>query len=119
MRGQTSSAIGAILLGALETAGGVQELINQGIIRNRTYPCAAAGTLGTIAGVLLLASGIALLFDTPKAKILVEATAYVSIPVFLLIGVITRIAGWPITLAGLGFPLVLLLLGRKAQVERQ
>ena len=118
MRGQTSSAIGAILLGALETAGEVQELINQGIIRNRTYPL-AAGTLGTIAGVLLLASGIALLFDTPKAKILVEATAYVSIPVFLLIGVITRIAGWPITLAGLGFPLVLLLLGRKAQVERQ
>lgn len=114
MRGQSLIAVGAILLGALETAGGAQELIIQGIVRNRTYPL-TAGTLGTIAGALLLASGAALLLDSPKARVLVEATAYVSLPVFLLIGIITRIAGWPITALGIGFPLLLFITRPKPQ----
>lgn len=112
MRAQISAALLAVVLGALETAGGVQELVYQGILRSRTYPL-TAGTLGTIAGALLLAAGIALLVRLPAATTLVEAAAYVSVPVFILIGVITRIAGWPITAVGILFPLFLFGFNRK------
>ena len=37
-----------IIVGALLTAGGLQELIVQGILNNRTFPL-LGGTLGTVA----------------------------------------------------------------------
>ena len=48
-----------IVIGALLTAGGVQELVFQGILNSRLYPL-VGGTLGAVAGVFLLSAGIAL-----------------------------------------------------------
>jgi hypothetical protein len=48
----------AILIGALLTAAGAQELIVQGIFNNRLFPL-IGGTLGTVAGALILSAGIA------------------------------------------------------------
>lgn len=112
MRRGMIAGIGAVLIGALETAGGVQELVYQGIIRNRSYPL-TAGTLGAVAGALLLAAGVALLRDAPTAKGLAEAAVYVSIPVFFLIGIVTRISGWPVTAAGITFPIIVLVVTRQ------
>jgi hypothetical protein len=118
MRGQMPVALLAIVLGALETAGGAQELIYQGILRSRTYPL-TAGTLGTVAGALLLASGIALLVGSRLGPVLARATAYVSLPVFILIGVVTHIAGWPVTVAGILFPLFLVFFCEKSAKHRR
>ncbi len=101
-------AVLTILVGALETAGGLQELVAQGILNNRLYPL-IGGTLGTVAGALLLSSGIALLRRSPTAVTLVRATALVSIPVFVLIGIVSPLAGKAVTLAGIVLPLLLLI----------
>lgn len=111
MRGQTLIATVAIVLGALETTGGIQELVYQGIFNSRTYPL-VAGTLGTVAGIFLLAAGIAFLVRSGLAVVLASAAAYVSVPVFIQIGIVTRIAGWPITMAGILFPLLLFFFSR-------
>ena len=100
-------AILTILIGALLTAGGAQELI-QGIIRNQLYPL-VGGTLGTVAGALLLSVGVALLRQSPRAIALLRAATLVSVPVFVLIGLIRPLAGVPVTVLGIGFPLFLLL----------
>lgn len=113
MRGRMPVALLAIVLGALETAGGAQELIYQGILRSRTYPL-TAGTLGTVAGALLLASGIALLVGSPLGPVLARAAAYVAVPVFVLIGIVTRIAGWPVTVVGILFPVFLVFFCQKS-----
>jgi hypothetical protein len=112
MRARMSLALLGVVLGALEVAGGAQELIYQGIFRSRTFPL-IAGTLGTVAGALLLAAGVALLLRLQAAKTLAEAAAYVSVPVFITIGVVTHVAGWPITAAGILLPVLLLGLSRK------
>jgi len=112
MRGQMPVALLAIVFGALETAGAVQELVYRGILASLTEPL-IIGALGTVAGGLLLAAGIALLVSSPLTAVLVPATAYVSIPVFILSGVVKHYAGWPITLVGITYPLVLLLFCRK------
>ena len=103
----------AILLGALETAGGLQELIYQGILRSRTYPL-IAGTLGTLAGVLLLATGIAMLVRSRSVAELAWATVYVSVPTFVVIGIATHIAGWGITALGIVVPILLVWIQRRS-----
>lgn len=112
MPGQTAIALLAIVLGALETAGGAQELVYVGILQSRTEPL-VIGTLGTVAGALLLAAGIALLVRSRLAAVLVTGTAYVSVPVFVLSGIVKHYAGWPITAAGIAFPLFLVLLWQR------
>ena len=111
MRTRIPVAILTIVLAALETAGGTQELVVQGILRNRTYPL-TAGTLGAVSGALLLATAIAMLARRRVAVVLAKSTVCVSIPVFILIGVITRIAGWPMTAVGIILPIVLVLVTR-------
>ena len=106
MRGQTLVATVATVVGALETAGGVQELVYQGVLNSRTYPL-VAGTMGTVAGALLLVAGVTFLFRSVLAAELASAAAYVSVPAFVVIGIVTRIAGWPITAAGILMPLLL------------
>ena len=113
MRAQMPVAILTIVLGALETAAGVQELVVQGIAGNRTYPL-TAGTLGAVSGALLVATAIAILTGSQLAGVLARSTACVSIPVFVLIGVVTHIAGWPMTAVGIILPIVLILFTRKA-----
>jgi hypothetical protein len=102
-----------ILIGAVLTAGGAQELIVQGIFNNRRYPL-LGGALGAVAGALLLSAGIALLRESPRAIALVRASALVCLPVFLLIGFIWPLAGWPVRIIGIAYPLFLLAYFRKS-----
>jgi hypothetical protein len=100
-------ALFALVFGTLEAAGGAQEMIYLGIMNSETYPL-IAGALGILAGGLLLAAGFALLIRSPLAPVFAQATAWISVPVFTLTGIITRRAGWPITAVGILFPLLLL-----------
>jgi hypothetical protein len=108
MRGQMPVALFAIVFGALETAGAVQELVYRGILASLTEPL-IIGALGTVAGALLLAAGIALLVRSALAAAFVPAAAYISVPVFLISGVYKHYAGWPITVVGIAYPLLLWL----------
>jgi hypothetical protein len=114
----TLLAVIAILVGAIQTAAGVQELVFQGVLNNRLYPL-IGGTLGAVAGGFVLATGIALFRRSPKSLRLARVSASVSIPVFLLIGILEPLAGWPATILGLGLPLVVLaVIGRSAPSTR-
>jgi hypothetical protein len=104
-------AVLALVFGTLEAAGGAQEMIYLGIMNSETYPL-VAGALGVLAGGLLLAAGITRLTGSRLAPVLAQATAWISVPVFILTGIVTHRAGWPITAVGIGFPL-LLLFGQK------
>ena len=110
-------AIAAILIGALQTAGGLQELIVQGIMNSLRDPL-IGGTLGAVAGALTLAAGIALLRESPRAYDLARASAYVTIPVTILIGFVWGLAGWPMRLVGIIFPLLLLAYVRAQRSAR-
>ena len=107
MRGQMPFALLAIVFGALETAGGAQELVYLGIMNSETYPL-VAGTLGVVAGGFLLAAGVALLLRSQFVAVLAQTIAWISVPVFILTGIVTHHAGWPITAVGILFPLLLL-----------
>jgi hypothetical protein len=100
-------AVLTILIGALQTAGGAQELVVQGIFNNHRDPL-IGGTLGTVAGALTLSAGIALLRQSPRAVALARAAAILTIPVTVLIGFVWGLAGWPMRLIGIAFPLFLL-----------
>lgn len=111
-------AILTIIIGALLTAGGAQELIFQGILNSQLYPL-VGGTLGTVAGALLLSAGIALLRQSPRAIALIRAAALVAVPVFVIIGFIWPLTGWPVKIVGIAFPLFLLIYFRKAAALSQ
>jgi len=106
MRGQMPVALFALVFGILEFAGGAQEMIYLGFLQSERYPL-IAGALGVLAGGLLLAAGIALLVKSTLASVLAQAAAWIGVPVFILTGVITHRAGWPITAVGIGYPLFL------------
>lgn len=102
-------AILTILLGALATAGGVQELVVQGILNNRTIPL-MGGTLGAVTAAMLVAAGIALLRQSPRAVVFTRAAALTMLPVTMLIGQLGwGLAGWSMTIVGVGWPLFLLV----------
>ena len=61
----------------------------------------------------LVAAAAIVLAAAPHA-VLAQATAWISVPVFILTGMVTRRAGWPITAVGILFPL-LLLFGQKSR----
>jgi hypothetical protein len=100
-------AVIAIIVGALEVAGGMQELVVQGILNNRTYPL-VGGTLGAIAGAFVLTAGVAVFRRSASVRSLIQVAVAVSLPVFLLIGIIRPLAGGTVTLLGLAVPLLLL-----------
>jgi hypothetical protein len=106
MRGQMPVALFALVFGVLEFAGGAQEMVYLGFLQSERYPL-IAGALGVLAGGLLLAAGIALLVRSSLASVLAQATAWISVPVFILTGVVTHRAGWPITAVGIAYPLLL------------
>lgn len=113
MRAQFPMALLALILGALETAGAVQELVFRGIMQSLTGPL-SIGAIGTVGGLLLLFTGIALLFNSPGAGVLISATAWISVPTFIISGIIYHYAGWPMTALGIAFPLLLVLLRQKS-----
>lgn len=108
MRGHLPASLFAIIFGALETAGGLQELVYLGILNSRTEPL-IVGAIGTVAGVFLLFAGILLLFRSQHAVVFIQSAAYIGVPVFLIVGVWKHYAAWPITLVGIAYPLFLLL----------
>jgi|SoiMethySBSTD1v2_1073268.scaffolds.fasta_scaffold419434_3 hypothetical protein len=112
-------AIVTILFGALAIAGGLQELVAQGILNSRLIPL-LGGTLGAVSGALLVAAGIALLRRSPRATELARAAAVTAIPIYVLIGqLVWGLAGWSVTLLGLAWPAVLLIATRPSgQVGR-
>ena len=110
-------AILTILLGALATAGGVQELVFQGISNNRMIPL-TGGTLGATTGAMLVAAGIALLRQSPRAAVFTRAAALAMIPVTVLIGQLGwGLAGWSVTIVCVGWPLFLLVRTRSVNVN--
>lgn len=114
MRARMPLALFALVFGALEAAGGAQEMVNLGIMNSETYPL-VAGVMGVLAGGLLLAAGTTLLIRSPLALVLAQATAWISVPVFIMTGVVTHRAGWPITAVGIGFPLLLVFFQKIAK----
>lgn len=97
-----------IFIGALSAAAGTQELVVQGIFNNKLIPL-TGGTLGAVAGALLVAAGIALVGRSPRATDLTRAAAISGAAVTLPLGMLGwGLAGWPMTLIGLIWPAVLL-----------
>jgi hypothetical protein len=106
-------ALLALILGALETAGAVQELVFRGILQSLTGPL-SIGAIGTVAGLLLLFTGVALVLSSPRAAVLIQATAWISVRTFIISGIIYHYAGWPMTAFGMAFPLLLVFLRHKS-----
>ena len=109
-------ALFAIALGAVELAGALQELA-YGIPQSVT-DAVNAGALGAVAGAIVLAAGIALLARSTRAPELALASACISIPVFILIGIVKHFAAWPITAVGMTFPILLALSCRRAETTQ-
>ena len=95
-----------IVIGALETMGGLQEAVVQGIFGNRSYPL-IGGTLGAVAGAFVLATAIALFRGSTHATMLSRAAAGVAIPVFLLIGVLLPLTSVPAAMLGFAAPMAI------------
>jgi len=104
-------ALFAILLGAVDTAAGLQEVVFLGILQSQTEAL-VVGSVGTVASALLLAAGIALLIQSPLTDVLITSAAYVCVPVFIFTGVIKHYSAWPSTLLGIAYPLLLFFLWR-------
>jgi hypothetical protein len=101
-------AILTIFVGALNAAAGTQELVVQGIFNNQKIPL-TGGTLGTVAGALLVSAGVALIRESPRAVSLTTAAAISMLAVTALVGMLGwGLAGWPMTLVGLAWPVFLL-----------
>jgi len=118
MRGQLPASLLAIIFGALETAGGVQELVYRGILNSQTEPL-VMGSIGTLAGVFLLVAGILLLVRSRHAVVLIQSAAYIGVPVFLILGVWKHYAGWSVTAIGIAYPLFLVLYTHKIAASSQ
>ena len=97
-----------IFIGALNAAAGTQELVVQGVANNQRIPL-TGGTLGAVAGALLVAAGIALVRQSPRAASLTNAAAISMLAVMALVGMLGwGLAGWPMTLLGFVWPLFLM-----------
>jgi len=113
MRGRLPLALFTILLGAVDTAAGLQEVVFLGILQSQTEPL-IVGSVGTVASALLLAGGIALLVQSSLTDVLITSAAYVCVPVFIFTGVIKHYSAWPSTVVGIAYPLLLLFLWRRS-----
>ena len=108
-----------IFIGALNVAAGIQEWVIQGIGQNQLVPL-TGGTLGAVAGALLVAAGVALIRESPRAASLTNAAAISMLAVALLIGMLGwGLAGWPMTLLGVAWPLFLMFCVRGARSVAQ
>jgi hypothetical protein len=124
VRGHTAVSLFALVFGALETGGAVQELVYRGVLNSETEPM-IIGALGTVTGAVLLWTGGALLIRSRLVSVLVPATVYLSVPTFLISGVYKcsscphhHYAGWRITLVGIVYPLIMLF-WCKMEAKRQ
>lgn len=113
-------AILAILTGAIEAVNALQEVWGGGMVKHYGWSL-VGGTMGLVAGALLLTSGIALLRRSPDARALARGAAITCLAVFVLIGLVKPIASYFATMLGIGFPIALLLFlrwtGRRGQSD--
>lgn len=105
---RTTMAILSILIGAFETANALVEGWAAVAIGLDAYAVLSV-TLGVVAGILLLASGVALASRSPKAPALSFGAAIFCLAVFVLIGVAVARMSIFSTMLGIGFPIALLL----------
>lgn len=101
-------AILSILIGAVEAVNSLQEVWVGGAL-NRDGSMLIGGTIAVVAGVLLLAAGIALLRGSAKAAELALGAALTCLVVFVLVGLVKPQMSTFATLIGIGFPIALLL----------
>ena len=125
MRGHMAVSLFALVFGALETGGAVQELVYRGVLNSETEPM-IIGALGTVTGAVLLWTGGAVLIHSRLMSVLVPATVYLSVPTFLISGVYKcsscphhHYAGWRITLVGIVYPLIMLFWCRMDASRKQ
>jgi hypothetical protein len=85
VRGHMAVSLFALVFGALETGGAVQELVYRGVLNSETDPM-IVGALGTVTGAVLLWTGGALLIRSRLMSVRVPATVYLSVPTFLISG---------------------------------
>jgi hypothetical protein len=78
MRGHMAISLFALVFGALETGGAVQELVYRGILNSETNPM-MVGALGTLTGAMLLWTGVALLIRSRLVSVLVPATVFLHL----------------------------------------
>jgi hypothetical protein len=111
--GMMTIAILSILVGAVEAAGALVELV--AVIRNPVGggPATPGSALGVAAGALLLGAGMALLRRSPGAVTLARAAAVTSVLVTVLISYVIPMMGYFAQILGIGFPLVLLFYLRR------
>jgi len=107
-------AILAVLIGALETVNALGEGWAGGVANGDGYSL-AAGALGAVAGVLLVAAGIALLRRARGATAWARTAAATCLALFVFTALVTPRLSILATLLGVGFPIVLLLFLRWSQ----
>ena len=100
-------AILAILIGAVEAVNATQEVWVGGAV-NRGWPL-LGGTIGIVAGILLLAAGVAMLRRSPNAAALAQVAAITCLLVFVLTGLVVPQMSYFATILGVGFPIALLI----------
>jgi hypothetical protein len=114
--GMTTMAILTIMIGALEAAGAFTEFYAALLHVGPGSPASLyGGTVGTVAGVFLLAAGVALLRRSPGAVPLARAAAVTCIVVFFLISYVVPMMGYFAQILGMGFPVILLLYLRRGR----
>jgi hypothetical protein len=101
-------AILAMLIGAMEAVNSMAEAWAGGFVPHGGYSL-AGGTIGAVAGALLVASAIALLRRTPGSAALAQGAAITCLAVFVAIALFRPIFSILATMLGIGFPIALLL----------
>ncbi|MEO8623862.1 MAG: hypothetical protein ABI625_22465 [bacterium] len=100
-------AVLAMLIGAIEAMNATQEVWVRGALN--TGWLLLGGTIGIVAGGLLLAAGIAMLRRTPNAAALAQGAAITCLLVFVLTGLVISQMSIFATILGIGFPIALLI----------
>ncbi|MEO8334983.1 MAG: hypothetical protein ABI664_08425 [bacterium] len=101
-------AILSMLIGVIETGNALAEG-RAAAVAGFDGGALFAVTLGVVAGVLLLAAGVAQAMHSARAPALALGAALTCLAVFVLIGVLLPRMSIFSTILGIGFPIVLLL----------
>ena len=109
-------AILSILIGAVEAMHALQAVWVRGAL-NPDAALLIGGTIGTVAGVLLLSARIALLRGSARAAELALGAAVTCLVVFVLVGLLRPQMSIFATLLGIGFPIALLLVLRVTRAQ--
>jgi hypothetical protein len=106
----------ATLIGATVLASALTEGWTGGLVRHDGRSL-IAGTLGIVAGTLLLATGIGLLRSTRHAAVRAESAAIACLGIFALMTLAAPRMSTFTNLLGFGFPIALLLHLRRTRLR--